>query len=74
MKRLLINQRYSVCVFRPIEKFLTYDLTFCDRNLSLVKMTPVHTTKENAEAQPEFYNILDIFLSNGLKPKVEISA
>ena len=73
LKRVLINQRYSVCVFRPVDRFLTYQLTFCDRNLSLIKMSPINAG-HNTEAQVEYYNILDIFLSNGLKPKVEISA
>ena len=74
MRKLLINKRFPVCIFKPVNKFLTYDMTFCDKNMSLVKMTPINTNFENAEARTEFYNLLDIFLSNGLKPKVEISA
>ena len=61
-----------MCIFYPLDNFPAYTLSFCEKNLSLLKMTKkVKGYSQNQK--DEYYNILDIYLGNGLKKDVEVS-
>ena len=39
LKKLIKQSAFDVCIFQPLENFPSYSLSFCEKNLSLLKMT-----------------------------------
>lgn len=58
---------FKVAVFRPDGQFATYDLSFCEENLALLRMNA--TDESMAD---EFYNIHEIYLTHGVVPQIKM--
>ena len=55
----------KVAVFRPQGPMECFKVDFCENNLSLL-----YLLEHKAEITEEFYNILEIYLQNGVVPRI----
>ena len=58
----------KVAVFRPQGQFECFKVDFCENNLSLL-----YLLEHKNELVDEFYNILEIFLHNGVVPRIQMN-
>ena len=58
----------KVAIFRPQGKFECFKVDFCEGNLSLL-----YLLEHKNELCEEFYNILEIYLSNGVIPRISMN-
>ena len=67
MLRALIRKinGMKVAIFRPQGPFECFNLEFCENNLSLL-----YLLEHKNELTEEFYNILEIYLHNGVVPQI----